>query len=171
MHAGFGGRLPGKGPSFTQREPGTSPGSRPCSSAHWACRHGRTSWSPKWYACCWRRTTSPGSPTTPTDSAPAGAVTPRCGGGGNLDGNPWFIEGDISDCFGSLDHELMIEILSEKIHDNRFLRLVRNMLKAGYMEDWQYHESLSGTPQGGVVDYPCSVTSTCTNSTSSSKGN
>ena len=42
-------------------------------------------------------------------------------------------------------------ILAEKIRDNRFLRLIRNMLKAGYMEDWQYHDTLSGTPQGGVV--------------------
>ena len=66
-------------------------------------------------------------------------------------GTVWFIEGDISDCFGSTDHEILMRILGEKIRDNRFLRLVRNMLKAGYMEDWQYHESLSGTPQGGVV--------------------
>jgi group II intron reverse transcriptase/maturase len=66
-------------------------------------------------------------------------------------GSVWFIEGDISDCFGSVDHEILIGILSEKILDNRFLRLVRNMLKAGYMEDWEYRETLSGTPQGGVV--------------------
>ena len=45
----------------------------------------------------------------------------------------------------------MIRILAEKIHDNRFLRLIRNMIKAGYLEDWQYHETLSGCPQGGVV--------------------
>ena len=63
----------------------------------------------------------------------------------------WFIEGDISDCFGSTDHEILMRILGEKIRDNRFLRLIRNMLKAGYMEDWQYHDTLSGTPQGGVV--------------------
>ncbi|HZE33257.1 MAG TPA: reverse transcriptase domain-containing protein [Actinoallomurus sp.] len=66
-------------------------------------------------------------------------------------GTTWFIEGDISDCFGSLDHETMIEILAEKIHDNRFLRLVRNMLKAGYLEDWEWNATLSGVPQGGVV--------------------
>ena len=63
----------------------------------------------------------------------------------------WFVEGDISDCFGKIDHEILLKILAEKIHDNRFLRLIRNMLKAGYMEDWQYHETLSGIPQGGVV--------------------
>jgi group II intron reverse transcriptase/maturase len=66
-------------------------------------------------------------------------------------GTTWFIEGDISDCFGSLDHEILLGILAEKIHDQRFLRLIRNMLKAGYLEDWVYHETLSGSPQGGVV--------------------
>ena len=45
----------------------------------------------------------------------------------------------------------MIEILAEKIHDGRFLRLMRNMLEAGYMEDWVWHATLSGSPQGGVA--------------------
>lgn len=63
----------------------------------------------------------------------------------------WFIEGDISDCFGSLDHDVMITTLAEKIHDNRFLRLLRNMLKAGYLEDWTWGVTLSGAPQGGAV--------------------
>ena len=66
-------------------------------------------------------------------------------------GTVWFIEGDISDCFGQLDHEVMCSILAEKIHDQRFLRLIRNMLKAGYLEEWTYHDTLSGCPQGGVV--------------------
>ncbi len=66
-------------------------------------------------------------------------------------GTAWFIEGDISDCFGQFDHEILLGILAEKIRDNRFLRLIRNMLKAGYLEDWEYHDTLSGTPQGGVV--------------------
>ncbi len=66
-------------------------------------------------------------------------------------GTTWFIEGDISDCFGSFSHEILLEILAEKIRDNRFLRLIRNMLKAGYLEDWEYHDTLSGVPQGGVV--------------------
>jgi len=66
-------------------------------------------------------------------------------------GTTWFIEGDISDCFGSLDHEVMAGILAEKIHDQRFLRLIRHMLKAGYLEDWEYHDTLSGVPQGGVA--------------------
>jgi group II intron reverse transcriptase/maturase len=66
-------------------------------------------------------------------------------------GTTWFVEGDVSDCFGSFDHEIMVEILAEKIHDNRFLRLMRNMLKAGYLEDWRWNATLSGVPQGGVV--------------------
>jgi group II intron reverse transcriptase/maturase len=66
-------------------------------------------------------------------------------------GTTWFVEGDVSDCFGSFDHERMVEILAEKIHDNRFLRLMRNMLRAGYLEDWRWNATLSGVPQGGVV--------------------
>jgi len=66
-------------------------------------------------------------------------------------GTAWFIEGDIADCFGSLDHDVMIRILSAKIRDNRFLRLVRNMLTAGYLEDWTWGATLSGAPQGGVA--------------------
>jgi group II intron reverse transcriptase/maturase len=66
-------------------------------------------------------------------------------------GTTWFIEGDISDCFGSLDHEIMVQTLAEKIHDGRFLRLLRNMLQAGYLEDWVWNATLSGAPQGGVA--------------------
>jgi group II intron reverse transcriptase/maturase len=66
-------------------------------------------------------------------------------------GTAWFIEGDISDCFGALDHQVMLDTLAEKIHDNRFLRLVRNMLQAGYLEDWTWNATLSGAPQGGVA--------------------
>jgi group II intron reverse transcriptase/maturase len=71
--------------------------------------------------------------------------------GNTWTGTTWFIEGDISDCFGSLDHEILLRILAEKIHDHRFLRLIRNMLKAGYLEDWDYRDTLSGVPQGGTV--------------------
>ena len=66
-------------------------------------------------------------------------------------GTTWFIEGDIADCFGSLDHEVMTGTLAEKVHDNRFLRLVRNMLTAGYLEDWTWGATLSGAPQGSVA--------------------
>jgi len=66
-------------------------------------------------------------------------------------GTTWFVEGDIADCFGSFDHEVMIGALAERIHDNRFLRLVRNMLTAGYLEDWRWGATLSGVPQGGIA--------------------
>ena len=66
-------------------------------------------------------------------------------------GTTWFIEGDIARCFDSLDHEVMLGALGEKIRDNRFLRLARNMLRAGYLEDWTWNATLSGAPQGGVL--------------------
>src|SRR3954452_580560 len=66
-------------------------------------------------------------------------------------GTTWFIEGDIADCFGSLDHEVMLDILAENIHDGRFLGLVAGMLRAGYLEDFTWHATYSGAPQGGVV--------------------
>jgi retron-type reverse transcriptase len=69
-------------------------------------------------------------------------------------GTVWFIEGDISDCFGSLDHGLLLSVLAEKIHDGRFLRLIANLLKAGYLEDWRFNDTLSRSPQGGVVTLP-----------------
>jgi retron-type reverse transcriptase len=69
-------------------------------------------------------------------------------------GTTWFIEGDIADCFGSLDHEVLLAILGEHIHDQRFLRLVEGMLQAGYLEDWTWHATHSGAPQGGVVTPP-----------------
>ena len=66
-------------------------------------------------------------------------------------GTHWMIEGDISDCFGSLDHTVMLSTLAEKIHDGRFLQLIGRMLKAGYLEDWRWNDTLSGAPQGGVA--------------------
>jgi group II intron reverse transcriptase/maturase len=66
-------------------------------------------------------------------------------------GITWFIESDIADCFSSLDHGVMLAILAEKICDQRFLRLVGDMLRAGYLEDWTWHATYSGVPQGGIV--------------------
>ena len=63
----------------------------------------------------------------------------------------WFVEGDIKGCFDNIDHEVLLSVLGEKLHDNRFLRLLKYLLKAGYTEDWKYNRTLSGTPQGGVV--------------------
>lgn len=67
------------------------------------------------------------------------------------DGVTWIIEGDISACFGSLDHDLLVSTLSEKIQDGRFLQLMKKLLEAGYLEDWKFHQTLSGVPQGSIV--------------------
>jgi len=66
-------------------------------------------------------------------------------------GASWIIEGDISDCFGALPHDLLIETLGEKIQDGRFLGLMRMLLDAGYLEDWKFNQTLSGVPQGSMV--------------------
>lgn len=63
----------------------------------------------------------------------------------------WFIEGDIKGFFDNIDHEVLINILRERIADDRFIRLIRKFLNAGYVEDWVFHKSYSGTPQGGVI--------------------
>ncbi len=66
-------------------------------------------------------------------------------------GTKWFIEGDIKGCYDNIDHDLLLDIIGRDIQDERFLKLLRSMLKAGYMEDWQHHQTYSGTVQGGVV--------------------
>ena len=63
----------------------------------------------------------------------------------------WFVEGDIKGFFDNIDHNVMIGILRKRIKDERFLRLIRKFLNAGYMEDNQVHQSYSGTPQGGII--------------------
>ncbi len=66
-------------------------------------------------------------------------------------GTTWFIEGDIAQCYDSLDHEVLLSILRDKLHDGRFLRLIETLLQAGYLEDWRYHATLSGCPQGSIL--------------------
>src|SRR5262249_9164933 len=66
-------------------------------------------------------------------------------------GTKWFIEGDIKRCFDNIDHSILLSILREKIHDNRFLTLTENLLKAGHLERWRYRPTLSGAPQGGTI--------------------
>lgn len=66
-------------------------------------------------------------------------------------GAKWFIEGDIKGFFDNIDHNVLISILRERISDERFLRLIRKFLNAGYVEDWKYNKTYSGTPQGGII--------------------
>ena len=66
-------------------------------------------------------------------------------------GTKWFIEGDIKGFFGNINHNVLIDTLRERISDERFLRLVRKFLGAGYIENWEYNNTYSGTPQGGII--------------------
>jgi len=70
---------------------------------------------------------------------------------GNWKGTVWFIEGDIKGCFDNIDHEVLLEIIRRDIHDGRLLNLLKGLLEAGYLENWRYHDTLSGTPQGGII--------------------
>ena len=66
-------------------------------------------------------------------------------------GSKWFIEGDIEGFFDNINHNTLISIMRERIKDERFLRLIRKFLNAGYMENWEFHNTYSGTPQGGII--------------------
>jgi group II intron reverse transcriptase/maturase len=63
----------------------------------------------------------------------------------------WFIEGDIKSFFDSIDHAVLVEILRKRIHDEYFISLIWKFLNAGYAEDWVYHPTYSGTPQGSII--------------------
>jgi group II intron reverse transcriptase/maturase len=67
-----------------------------------------------------------------------------------FNGVKWFVEGDIKGCFDNINHNVLAELIGKKIKDARFNQLIRKFLKAGYMEDWRYHSTYSGTPQGGL---------------------
>src|SRR5712691_9657102 len=69
-------------------------------------------------------------------------------------GTKWFIEFDIEGFFDNIDHKILMQLLEKKIDDVKFLRVIKKMLEAGYMEDWKFHKSLSGTPQGGIITLP-----------------
>mgnify|MGYP003195974919 CR=1 FL=1 len=66
-------------------------------------------------------------------------------------GAKWFIEGDIKGFFDNIDHDVLVGILRERIADEHFIGLIWKFLKAGYVEDWTFHNTYSGMPQGGIV--------------------
>ena len=63
----------------------------------------------------------------------------------------WFVEGDIKGFFDHIDHNVLVELIGKKVKDSRITQLLYKMLKAGYLEDWKYNRTLSGTPQGGII--------------------
>lgn len=68
-----------------------------------------------------------------------------------FNGMRWFVEGDIKGCFDNINHAVLVGLLSNKIKDARITKLIYKFLKAGYLENWQYHKTYSGTPQGGII--------------------
>ena len=68
-----------------------------------------------------------------------------------FNGTRWFVEGDIKGCFDDINHAVLVGLLSNKIKDARITKLIYKFLKAGYLENWQYHKTYSGTPQGGII--------------------
>ena len=68
-----------------------------------------------------------------------------------FNGTRWFVEGDIKGCFDNINHAVLVGLLNNKIKDARITKLIYKFLKAGYLEDWQYHKTYSGTPQGGII--------------------
>lgn len=73
-------------------------------------------------------------------------------------GANWFLEGDITACFDSFDHHVLIDLLKKRIDDEKFIGLMWKFLKAGYMDQWEYHITYSGTPQGsGMSPILCNV--------------
>lgn len=66
-------------------------------------------------------------------------------------GAKWFIEGDIKSYFDTIDHHVLMNILSERIDDQKFLRLIWKFLRAGYLEEWSFNKTYSGVPQGGII--------------------
>jgi group II intron reverse transcriptase/maturase len=70
---------------------------------------------------------------------------------GTFTGVRWFIEGDIEGFFDNIDHHVLIDILKKRIDDSKWIRLMWKFLRAGFVEDWKFHKTFSGTPQGGII--------------------
>jgi group II intron reverse transcriptase/maturase len=68
-----------------------------------------------------------------------------------FNGIRWFVEGDIKGCFDNIDHAKLVDVICNKIKDARIIKLILKFLKAGYMENWKYNNTFSGTPQGGII--------------------
>ncbi|HDR3888976.1 TPA: group II intron reverse transcriptase/maturase [Bacillus cereus] len=63
----------------------------------------------------------------------------------------WFVEGDIKGFFDNIDHNVLINLLRKTIKDEKFIRLMWKFLRAGYVEDFKFKKTYSGTPQGGII--------------------
>lgn len=68
-----------------------------------------------------------------------------------FNGIRWFIEGDIKGCFDNINHHALIAVIGKKLKDARIIQLLWKFLRAGYLENWRYNVTYSGTPQGGII--------------------
>ena len=69
----------------------------------------------------------------------------------NFNGVRWFVEGDIEGYFNNIDHHILMKLLRKRIQDEHFLGLIWKFLKAGYLEDWKFNATYSGTAQGSII--------------------
>ena len=65
-------------------------------------------------------------------------------------GTKWFVEGDIKSCFDTINHSKLVEFINTKIKDARLIKLIWKLLKAGYIDNWKYSKTHSGSPQGAI---------------------
>jgi group II intron reverse transcriptase/maturase len=68
----------------------------------------------------------------------------------------WAIEGDISGCFDNINHKILLRLIKKRIKDKKLLRLIRDILNAGYIENGKVNKPghgipAVGTPQGGII--------------------
>jgi len=68
-----------------------------------------------------------------------------------LNGKVWIVDADIKGCFDNIPHEVIIDLIAKRISDGKILGLIRDMLKAGVMEEMKVSHSDAGTPQGGII--------------------
>ena len=66
----------------------------------------------------------------------------------------WLVDVDVRGFYDNIDHKILVGLLEQKIDDKRFIKLIKGLLAAGYVEDWRFHRTYSGTPQGGVMTAP-----------------